>query len=362
MIDMAGNGDADQLAVVANPNNGAAGIASIGGSVLISPVDGYLPHYGDSATILTAEGGVDGTFNANSSALSAILYPTFTYGANSVDIQIAARPYLQVVDPNSAVQTSYASLLDRSRGHYDQLAGLYNQLDLLSAGAIGSTLESMAPRTETTRTELGVMASDNMAGFYRDRLALARTGDAGGTLAMIGQPLQLAALSNTGMPLTPEVQHRRRRRHGIRAEREAAEQRQRLYRRRLYGRPFAVRCPPPPRRATIRSTAIYIAAGGEVTDDAGGVVGLSLSYSDVDGDATGAATCQGQALSGHALRHGRSRRADAVFPGKRGAVRNRYHAAFHRRARPISICASTISRSLRPPRWILARISATRAG
>ena len=297
MVDMAGDGDADQLAVVANPNNGAAGIASIGGSVLISPVDGYLPHYGDTATILTAEGGVDGTFNANSSTLSAILYPTFTYGANSVDIQIAARPYSAVVDPQSAVQTSYASLLDRSRGHYDQLAGLYNQLDLLSAGAIGSTLESMAPRTETTRTELGVMASDTMAGFYRDRLALARTGEAGGTLAMIGQPLQLAALSNTGMPLTPEV---RTDAGGgmVSAPSVKLPSNVSAY---IAGGYMDGHSRPMPSATAPRHDPLdgyYIAAGGEVTNDAGGVVGLSLSYSDVDGDATALQHAKGKLYQG----------------------------------------------------------------
>ncbi|MGN6270570.1 MAG: autotransporter domain-containing protein [Sphingomonas sp.] len=295
MVDMAGNGNADKLAVVANPDNGAAGIASIGGSVLISPVGGYVPHYSDGATILTAEGGVDGTFAGGS--LSAILYPKFTYGANSVAFTIAAKPYSSVVDTSSAVQASYASLLDRSRSHYGMLSGLYNQLDLLSVPAIQATLESMAPRTETTRTALGVMATDNMANFYRDRLTLARGGTAGGTLAMIGKPFQLAALSSSNMPLTPEVQTDA---GGGMVTAPSVKLPSNVSAFIAGGYLDGHSDPMPSATAPGHDSlnGYYIAAGGEMTDDAGGVVGLSFSYSDTKGHATDAQRAKGKLYQG----------------------------------------------------------------
>lgn len=297
MVDMAGNGKTDTLAAVANPNNGAAGIASIGGTVLISPVAGYVPHYSDGGTILTAEGGIDnGTFSAGST-LSAILYPKFTYGTNSVSFAIAARPYSAVVDTSSAVQSSYASLLDRSRSHYGALSDLYDQLDVMPVGEIEATLESMAPRTETTRTELGVMATDNMANFYRDRLALARGGEAGGTLAMIGKPFQLAALSSSNMPLTPEVQTDA---GGGMVTAPSVKLPSNVsafiaggY---LDGKSDSMPSATAPNHDSL--SGYYIAAGGEMTDDAGGVVGLSFSYSNTKGHATQAQSAKGQLYQG----------------------------------------------------------------
>lgn len=296
MVDMAGNGNVDQLAAVANPNNGAEGLASIGGSVLISPVGSYVPHYSDGGTILTAEGGVEGTFNSTSS-LSAILYPKFTYGANSVAFTIAARPYGSVVNAGSAVQASYASLLDRSRGHYSSLSELYNQLDLMSIDGIQATLESLAPRTETTRTALGVMATDNMASFYRDRIALARSGEGGGTLAMIGKPFQLAALSNSNMPFTPEVQTDA---GGgmVTAPSVKLPSNVSAF---IAGGYLDGHSDPMPSATAPRHDSLdgfYIAAGGEMTDDAGGMVGLSFSYSDTKGHATPDQRAKGKLYQG----------------------------------------------------------------
>lgn len=296
MIDMAGNGNADKLAVVANPDNGAEGIASLGGSVLVSPAAGYLPHYGDSATIVTAEGGIDGTFSTGND-LSAILYPKFTYGTNSVDVSIAARPYSAVVNGSSAVQTSYASLLDRSRGSYSNLATLYGTLDLLPAASIQATLEAMAPRTETTRTALGVMATDNMASFYRDRTALALGGESGGTLAMIGKPFQLAALNSNGMPLTPEVQTDA---GGgmVTAPSVKLPSNVSAY---IAGGYLDGHSDPMPSALAPKHDSLdgyYVAVGGEMTDDAGGMVGLSFSYSDTKGHSTDAQRAKGKLYQG----------------------------------------------------------------
>ncbi|MFX5756453.1 hypothetical protein ABTE27_21130, partial [Acinetobacter baumannii] len=72
------------------------GAASVGGIVGFAPVAGHTIRYGDVYTILTAHGGVTGTYAAPT-ALSAILTPRFIYSANAVQVAIDAGLYANVV-------------------------------------------------------------------------------------------------------------------------------------------------------------------------------------------------------------------------------------------------------------------------
>lgn len=197
LIDIAGGTTSDKLAVVANGSS--TGIASLGGNVILSPVAGSTIRYGDVYTIVTAAGGVQGTFAGNPAAFSAILSPKLVYTANSVQAQIVAGSYAGVVGA-TPVQRAYASLLDGDRANsYTALTGLYSYLDLQDAGTIQATLESWAPRTEALVRSLGTVAVENTTRLYRARVAsLDPSGSFDGSLAMIGQPLQLAANSATG--------------------------------------------------------------------------------------------------------------------------------------------------------------------
>jgi len=152
---------------------------------------------GNVYTILTAQGGVTGTFNGTA-AISAILTPTFVYNANSVDVRIQAGLYANVVSANSAVQRSYATMLDSSRASAGPtLASLYATLDLQNQATIQGFLESIAPRFESLRTAIGVAETENMSRFYRQRIEEITPGEATGQLAMMGQPLQFAQASAT---------------------------------------------------------------------------------------------------------------------------------------------------------------------
>ncbi|MBM3928439.1 MAG: autotransporter outer membrane beta-barrel domain-containing protein, partial [Sphingomonadales bacterium] len=116
-----------------------------------------------------------------------------SYTANQVSVRVAARPYTSVVG-NTPVQQSYARLLDGNRAAYSTLRGTYDLLDLASVGTIQSSLEAIAPRSETMRRAIGTTAVDNIARFYRDRLAAMEPENfAGGTLTMTGAPMQFAA-------------------------------------------------------------------------------------------------------------------------------------------------------------------------
>jgi uncharacterized protein with beta-barrel porin domain len=195
-IDLGANGVSDRLTVIANGTS--TGTANLGGSLVLTPVSRAT--FGSTYTVLQAAGGRTGTF-ATANALSAILRPEVTYTANAVNVRIIALPYASVVNPNSPVQTAYARLLDANRGNYALLADLFGELDALpTAAAIQATLDAAAPRTEATSRAIVRMTTDSMGRFLRDRISFMGSDEAGGTLTMIGNPVQLAstAMNNMG--------------------------------------------------------------------------------------------------------------------------------------------------------------------
>ncbi|GAA0667313.1 hypothetical protein FHT00_000132 [Sphingomonas insulae] len=199
LVDVGPNGTSDSIAVVRNTTTD--GIANIGGRVGFAPVAGHTIRYNDVYTILTAAGGVTGTFQS-AAPLSAILTPQFVYSANAVQARIAAGTYASVV-ANTPIQTAFAGLLDRNRAsNYNNLSGLYGILDLQNAATIQSTLEGLAPRTTPLKYGMGTVATENMSRFYRQHLAgIDASAPLSGTLTMTGQPLQFASLMASDLPM-----------------------------------------------------------------------------------------------------------------------------------------------------------------
>ena len=170
---------------------------------------------------------------------------------------------------------------DQSRGTAG-LASVYGPLDLQNAATIRATLESWAPRTETLRGSLATVAVDNMSRFTRDRLLQLDDGDMGGTLSMIGRPVQLAQLNMTAVGADTMA---------VRSDSDAVTVQQgRLpedtsaflaggY---LDGdsRPMASALPGGGRD---QFDGFYLAGGIEKALDEGSVIGFALSYTDVDG-------------------------------------------------------------------------------
>lgn len=194
VLDVGPNNTSDRIVVVADSGN--VGSANVGGRVAITPVAGSFIRFNNLYTILTAEGGVTGTFT--STDISAILRQTFIYNANSVQLRITAVPYASVVTSTSPVQVAYASLLDQNRSTAS-LIGIYDVLDLQNAATIQSTLEALAPRTETLRQSLGVVALDNSARVTRERLHTLTPGNLGGQVAFLGRRVETAALNLAGL-------------------------------------------------------------------------------------------------------------------------------------------------------------------
>ncbi|MCT8001312.1 S8 family serine peptidase [Sphingomonas sanguinis] len=161
-----------------------------GGTITLRPL-GHVPRFGDRYTVLTASSGVFGGFG-DATAFSAILYPQLSYAATTVTASVAASSYAKLAA--TPVQAAYGRLLDGNRSAYAALSGVYDPLDLQSVATIQGTLESLAPRSETMRRAIGTTATDNMARFYRDRIAaMAPDRFQGGSIAMIGKPMEFAA-------------------------------------------------------------------------------------------------------------------------------------------------------------------------
>jgi hypothetical protein len=198
--DLGANGTSDRILVLATGYDADGtpldGMASIGGTVVFGAADGALVRDGYSYEILHAEGGLTGTFDAPQS-ISAILTPTLSYTTQSVDVTIKAGSYLNAINPSSPVQVAYAQLLDRNRALYGRFADLYGPLDLQDAGTIQATFEGLAPRVQSLGGALGMAAVDAIGQFTRERIGQYDPSTAGGTVAMIGQPLQMAVRGAT---------------------------------------------------------------------------------------------------------------------------------------------------------------------
>lgn len=188
LVDLGATGTSDRIVV-----NGAANQANLGGSLQLSYSASTL-RAGNSYTIVTAAGGVVGTFNTPA-AISAILTPTLVYSSNSVVLNITAGNYTSIVPSSNVIGSTYARLLDQNRSQQAKFDGLYGPLDLQNASTIVSTLGSWAPASETTAQTLGIVTTDATSTFIRNRLNGLDPANLGGSLAHYGRPVQVAALN-----------------------------------------------------------------------------------------------------------------------------------------------------------------------
>jgi hypothetical protein len=193
LINLGPNATSDRLVVNATQFSGQTpldGKANLGGLVAFGFTAGTTPRYGDVYTFLTAQGGVTGAFQSVG-ALSAILRPALTYSSTSVRVTIEAGLYRDVVG-GQGVRGAYAQLLDQNRTAYSRFASIYGPLDMQTAAQIGASLDGLAPGAETLKTAIGQTALDSVGRFYRDRLSSVSGRDMDGQLELIGRPVDYA--------------------------------------------------------------------------------------------------------------------------------------------------------------------------
>lgn len=191
LVDIAGNGQSDRIAVVGNGS-----VANLGGTVQVAFTNAVRG--GNSYTILTADGGRTGTFAAPA-AISAILTPQLVYTNNSVILYVKAGQYQSVVPQSNAIAYTFAQLLDANRAGAAGFDSLYGPLDLQNAATIISTLSAQAPAIEATVETVGIAAVESNSNFIRNRLHGLDPSNLGGTVASYGQPVQVASLGFSPM-------------------------------------------------------------------------------------------------------------------------------------------------------------------
>lgn len=292
-IDIGTGGVSDRIAVVRNGTTD--GLASIGGSVLFNPVAGSTIRYNDSYTILTAAGEIRGRFAAPG-ALSAILRPVLSYSSTSVTARIEAGSYAGVVG-NTPVQRAYAQLLDQNRGNYAALSEAYGILDLQTQAGIRGSLEGLAPRSETTKRAIGTVAMDNVARFYRERLAAIDPAQPlGGTLAVMGRPndVVMGAVMAPSTGIAPQADGAVTSvREGVLPDDASAFLAGGYIRGSAPSMPGAM-----PMGGRDEFDGFYIAGGIEKALSDSAVLGFGLSYSDVDGQQQFGQTAKGELIQG----------------------------------------------------------------
>ena len=193
MIDIGPDNSSDLLAVT--------GEASIGGVVAVGAgITQQVNGLGQEYTILTAAGGVTGTFEQGE--LSAILRQNFSYTDTAVLMEIIALSYTTAIDRNDPVQLGYARLFDQNRGNA-ALAELYG-LDFADAATIQATFTGLAPVAESAALQLTAQSYNNLQSFNASRLRESTLESSGGTIATLGNPIQTAQMqvSRGSQPVT----------------------------------------------------------------------------------------------------------------------------------------------------------------
>lgn len=190
LVDVAAGGVSDRLVV--------NGLANVGGVVSIgSAVTQQVNGNGQRFTILTATGGVSGTFTERN--ISSILSQNFIYQANAVLLEIEAASYSSVIDASNPNQRAYAQLFDQNRGNA-ALSGLF-ALDFANTDTIRDTFNRLAPVGEQAVRSLSGQTVNLLQNFNDARLRESDRSKAGGKIAIIGSPLNAV---QTG--LSPNVQ------------------------------------------------------------------------------------------------------------------------------------------------------------
>ncbi|WP_417493816.1 autotransporter domain-containing protein [Maricaulis sp.] len=191
-IDIDASGASDLLVVT--------GGASLGGTVLLNPVAGYLPRFGDSYTFLTA-GSITDAFGAVYD-LPGVLKPVLSYTATSASVEIEAQNFRSQATFTNNFQTALGRALDGGRaGSYDDLAEVYGLLDLLEGDALTTALDTMSPYEAVMFDRSVRTHSDVLGRALREQIGtlgmMANGGD--DILADAKQANGLAGMSDLGL-------------------------------------------------------------------------------------------------------------------------------------------------------------------
>lgn len=186
-----GRGAGDRLTVT--------GTLALGGGSLVFNKVGAAPRHGDTWTIATAGGGVDGTFGTIYS-FQGVLRPELTYNPDNIVATLRAGSLVQIIGQSGPVERAFAQALDQLRGSsYTSLYNIYGIVDLMDGASLAATLRGLAPDTMNDQRSLQERQSRAMLNVIGDRLAMLGTG-ATGTLSVSGSGALTHALATGRAP------------------------------------------------------------------------------------------------------------------------------------------------------------------
>ncbi|WOK35884.1 autotransporter domain-containing protein [Sphingomonas sp. C3-2] len=182
----------DRIDVVGDAAN--SGIISLGGTAaFLRTLTGAAPRQGDSTTIITATGGVDGTFDHVVGGVG-VLKPELTYGANAVTLTLKAGKFSDFLNGYGGTVMAFANALDAMRAaSYTNLYGLYGAIDVMEPHMLAATFGNLVPRTVDEAQMLDREQGGKVTRLVADRLSMLGTRAAGyGRLSVVGAPEMLS--------------------------------------------------------------------------------------------------------------------------------------------------------------------------
>jgi subtilase-type serine protease len=194
-VDVNRNG-ADRLAVVGDESN--PGQILLGGGVLVSKAAGAQPRHGQSYQIITAQGGVSGTFDYTGGFVG-VLKPELEYGANAVTLKLKAGSLFDYLRGFGDTARAFGSALDALRGgSYSALYGLYGEVDLMDPVSLAMTFDRLNPAVVGDTRALQDRQSVVMLNAVTDRLPMLGAGRVANRLSIVGSPRALNDLAVSG--------------------------------------------------------------------------------------------------------------------------------------------------------------------
>lgn len=180
-VDVTSNTSADKLNVFGN--------LVLGGGFAANFANNYVPAWGTSWTIASVSNltlgnaafsmqpeatnaSISGSFSALSSNLPGLLRPNVTVSGNNLLLEITALPMQSFANCVTNECRSFAVSLSNSRsGNYNSLKPLYQTLDVMSAGGLGSVLDSMTPSDHNILSADLLMGTNLFSNLVLDRLS-----------------------------------------------------------------------------------------------------------------------------------------------------------------------------------------------
>ncbi|WP_291843571.1 autotransporter domain-containing protein [Maricaulis sp.] len=135
------------------------GTISLGGTLILNPVNGYLPRYGDGNSFILATSTAESFTDIMD--LPGALRPTVSFANGTVSYSIEADSLTSQASFSNFFQYNLATALDDGRAaNYDDLATIYGLLDLLEDSDLTAALDSHAPY-ETVMFDRAARAQGN---------------------------------------------------------------------------------------------------------------------------------------------------------------------------------------------------------